>query len=298
MTLAHGEINQIRDENLQTLISQKKLQLILDLDHTLIHTIKTEKLTIEEKEIIKTVNDVYSIFGGRKMVKLRPGIREFLKEVSSMFEVSVYTMGNRMYASEVSSLLESKAGFPKGAWVISKEDCLRPKRKRLDVVLSHERVILIVDDLVEVWGGVGKNNLVKIDRYEFRVSRKEVEDVDNELERVLGVLRKVHNVFFEGSNNNDNNGDNYLTKDVRRVLRLMTDNDKDHNVDKWGYDRKRCKYDIENMSNISIKRCSSPAAEQCMKLVNSMQNHLLLFLFMQYYLLEVLVLWIVLMKKQ
>ncbi|KAL2927192.1 RNA polymerase II C-terminal domain phosphatase-like 4 [Bienertia sinuspersici] len=260
LTLTKQQINQIRDENLRLLLNRKKLQLLLDLDHTLIHARKKDKLKHKEKQRIKSIDDVYEIMGGEYVVKLRPGIREFLREINSMFDVSIYTLGGREYANEVHKLLESNAGFPKGSWVISREDCVKTLQKRLDVVLSHEQVVLIVDDTEEVWGDTCKKNLVKIDGYKFFPVNNCTNDGDVELERVLMVLKKVHGSFFK---------EDCSRRDVREVLKSISDFDRKRLVIKFGGKRlsSEANDNMDNNNSNSEETTCAVAAKRCRKLV-------------------------------
>ncbi|KAL2927202.1 RNA polymerase II C-terminal domain phosphatase-like 4, partial [Bienertia sinuspersici] len=198
LKLTKQQINQIRDENLRLLLNGKKLQLP------------------KEKERTKSFDDVYEILGGQYVVKLRPEIHEFLQEVNSTFDVSIYALGGRECANAVHNLLESEVGFPKGSCVISREDCVEDLQKRLDVILSHEKVVVIMDDTEDVWGDTCKNNLVKIDRCKFFAVKKDkdVGVVDVELNRVMKVLKGVHARFFEENEGHIN---------VREVLKSILD---------------------------------------------------------------------------
>ncbi|XP_021717254.1 RNA polymerase II C-terminal domain phosphatase-like 4 [Chenopodium quinoa] len=221
-SLTINAIRHLRGCNFGTLLDRKKLNLVLDLDHTLIHSIKTKskEFTLEDKEKIKTCyKDVHEICDGKRLVKLRPGVREFLEEASTMFELSIYTMAKEFYAKEVAKMLRSNVCQKRVKFenVISKEDCTKHRRrKRLDVVLSSERVVLIMDDLEEVWREENHKNLINIKPYKFFKKKSPwVEDLledDQELTRVLGVLKTVYNVFYEKE------GRNYDGKDVREVL--------------------------------------------------------------------------------
>lgn len=84
--------------------------------------------------------------------KLRPFVRTFLKEASSMFEMYVYTMGERPYAIEMARLLDpGKVYFD--SRVISQADCTQKHQKGLDVVLGADSAVLILDDTecVSIW---------------------------------------------------------------------------------------------------------------------------------------------------
>ena len=85
----------------------------------------------------------------RMMTKLRPFIRTFLKEASEMFEMYVYTMGDRAYALEMAKLLDPKKEYF-GDRVISRDDGTQKNQKGLDIVLGQESAVLILDDTENV----------------------------------------------------------------------------------------------------------------------------------------------------
>jgi RNA polymerase II C-terminal domain phosphatase-like 3/4 len=73
------------------------------------------------------------------MTKLRPFVRTFLKEASEMFEMYIYTMGDRAYALEMAKLLDPQREYF-SARVISRDDGTHKHQKGLDVVLGQESV--------------------------------------------------------------------------------------------------------------------------------------------------------------
>lgn len=83
------------------------------------------------------------------MTKLRPFVRKFLKEASEMFEMYIYTMGERAYALEMAKLLDPRKEYF-GDRVISRDDGTQKHQKGLDVVLGHESAALILDDTENV----------------------------------------------------------------------------------------------------------------------------------------------------
>lgn len=85
--------------------------------------------------------------------KLRPGVREFLEASSRLFQLAVYTNGERGYAEAMARLLDPGGGLFEGR-VISHGDSTRQGMKDLDVVLGEERAVLILDDTEQV-GGCG-----------------------------------------------------------------------------------------------------------------------------------------------
>ena len=85
----------------------------------------------------------------RMMTKLRPFIRTFLKEASEIFEMYIYTMGDRAYALEMAKLLDPKKEYF-GDRVISRDDGTQRHQKGLDIVLGQESAVLILDDTENV----------------------------------------------------------------------------------------------------------------------------------------------------
>lgn len=79
------------------------------------------------------------------MTKLRPFVRNFLKEAHNLFELYIYTMGDRPYALAMASLLDPKREYFVDR-IISRDDGTQRHKKGLDVVLGHESAVLILDD--------------------------------------------------------------------------------------------------------------------------------------------------------
>jgi len=83
------------------------------------------------------------------MTKLRPIVHTFLKEASEMFEMYIYTMGDRAYALEMAKLLDPQREYF-SARVISRDDGTHKHQKGLDVVLGQDSAVLILDDTENV----------------------------------------------------------------------------------------------------------------------------------------------------
>ncbi|CAF2128171.1 unnamed protein product [Brassica napus] len=206
-------------KHLTTLVScsnEKKLHLVLDLDHTLLHTTRIPRLTQAEKYLIEEAGDPM-VF----LTKLRPYVREFLKEANEMFTMYAYTMGNRDYSKFILDVIDPKQIFF-GERVITRDES--PYMKTLDLVLAHERGVVIVDDTRDVWPD-HKRNLIEISRYKyFRMnnsrhskpfSEEKTDESENNggLANVLKLLKEVHCEFFRVANEKE-----LESKDVRLLL--------------------------------------------------------------------------------
>ncbi|XP_021764802.1 RNA polymerase II C-terminal domain phosphatase-like 4 [Chenopodium quinoa] len=230
LNLSFKEINCIRDTNLQRLLSRRKLHLVLDLDHTLVHTRKTYKLSPEDRNFVRTrrygidynlpgkLGTLFQAGGG--WTKLRPYVRDFLREASTMFDMTIHTLGCKFYAWSMAKLLDPNGRYFENWRVISRDDCvaLDKHKKFLDVVLEHERVVVVMDDNEDVWED-HKTNLLKITPYNYfsyfspedkvhdasppRLSWSQLNGDESEengvLARALDKLRLVHAAFFDDS---------------------------------------------------------------------------------------------------
>jgi RNA polymerase II C-terminal domain phosphatase-like 3/4 len=166
--------------------------------------------------------------------KLRPFAHEFLEEASKMYEMCVYTMGERIYASTVVQLLDP-TGRLFGDRVISQLDSTRRNTKDLDVVLGAESAVVILDDTEGVWPN-HRANLILMERYHFFTSstrqfgmkspslanaHRDESESEGTLAMTLNTLRHVHRGFFHSNatQGGKRKPRSFDTRDVRQVIR-------------------------------------------------------------------------------
>ncbi|CAK7338219.1 unnamed protein product [Dovyalis caffra] len=236
LRLGNDEIVRLRNTDIKNLLCHKKLYLILDLDHTLLNSTQLMHMTPDEEYLKSQTDSLQDVSKGslfmlsfmHMMTKLRPFVRTFLKEASQMFEMYIYTMGDRAYALEMAKLLDPGREYF-NAKVISRDDGTQRHQKGLDVVLGQESAVLILDDTENAWMK-HKDNLILMERYHFFASSchqfgfnckslSELKSDENESEgalaSILKVLRKIHHIFFEESE------ENLEGRDVRQVLKTV-----------------------------------------------------------------------------
>ncbi|CAH9136136.1 unnamed protein product [Cuscuta epithymum] len=232
LRLSSDEVARLREKDLKNLLQQKKLYLVLDLDHTLLNSTELSEIRSGEEYLKDALPDalkssLFRLDMIQMMTKLRPYVHEFLKEASDLFEMYIYTMGKRPYALEMAKLLD-----PRGVYfhskVIAQEDSTQRHQKGLDVFLGQESSVLILDDTEWVWGK-HKENLILVERYlffassrkQFRysgesLSQRKVDESEEEgaLITILKILKQIHSIFF-----GQDRGDNMRKGDVREVLK-------------------------------------------------------------------------------
>ncbi|KAF7545932.1 hypothetical protein G7Z17_g8774 [Cylindrodendrum hubeiense] len=168
-------------ESQKRLLRQRKLSLVVDLDQTIIHA--CIEPTIGEwqgdpsnpnHEAVKDVKSFQLNDDGPRglasgctyYIKLRPGLAEFLEEVSSMYELHVYTMGTRAYALNIARLVDpDKKLF--GNRVISRDENGSITSKSLQRLFPVSTdMVVIIDDRADVWP-LNRPNLIKVVPYDF-----------------------------------------------------------------------------------------------------------------------------------
>ena len=112
MTVSEREGMRLAREDTQRLQKLKKLSLVLDLDHTLVHaTSDTRARQYAQSEtdvrslVLPLVLDNQTQVLVTHYVKLRPHVKEFLQDAHEFYEVGVYTAGTRQYAEQITMLL-------------------------------------------------------------------------------------------------------------------------------------------------------------------------------------------------
>ncbi|XP_026379199.1 RNA polymerase II C-terminal domain phosphatase-like 4 [Papaver somniferum] len=198
----------------------KKLSLVLDLDHTLLHSVricnvsKDDQDYLDKKAIVvssmqddncRNGDNLYKYMGAI-YVKLRPYTREFLKQLSDRFELFLYTMGTRFYAEVMGKLLDPDGVIFNS--IVSKDDSTIRNRKNMDILAGpDEKNTIIIDDNKYVWEE-HQNNLIQIDKYTYfteengghKLKKDDQEgfgDEDEALKSISEVLQGVHKSFFE-----------------------------------------------------------------------------------------------------
>ncbi|XP_045802741.1 RNA polymerase II C-terminal domain phosphatase-like 4 [Trifolium pratense] len=233
LRLEGDEMSRLSSRTMKSLLNHRKLCLVLDLDHTLLNTTSLFWLTSEEMALNTNAGSLQDVSKGslfisesmNLMTKLRPFVRTFLKEASEMFEMYIYTMGDRPYAIQMAKLLDPQEEYFKDK-IISRDDGTKKDKKDLDIVMGTENAILILDDKEEVWPN-HNDNLMLMERYLFFKSscqefgykfksltelQSDEDETNGALSKILKVLKQIHSAFFD-----ELQGD-LIDRDVRQVL--------------------------------------------------------------------------------
>ncbi|XP_020573112.1 RNA polymerase II C-terminal domain phosphatase-like 4 isoform X2 [Phalaenopsis equestris] len=237
LRLGSREIDRLRGADLKKLLREKKLVLILDLDHTLLNSTSLADVSDEEQYLLRQAessqNDakksLLKLDHLHTLTKLRPFVHDFLKEANTMFEMYIYTMAERSYAVEIAKHLDPENVYFNSK-VISQADSTIKYQKGLDVVLGADNLVVILDDTKFVWKR-HLENLIWMEKYHFFASscrlfgvgskslsqlKQDERDSDGALANILGVLKRAHQMFFDPELGTD-----LECRDVRQVLKTI-----------------------------------------------------------------------------
>ncbi|KAL8160102.1 LOW QUALITY PROTEIN: hypothetical protein V2J09_001639 [Rumex salicifolius] len=231
-----------RIEEQKKMFSSRKLCLVLDLDHTLLNSAKFSEVDPIHNEILrkkeeqdreKPYKHLFCFPHMQMWTKLRPGIWNFLEKASKLFEMHLYTMGNKLYATEMAKVLDPKGVLFAGR-VISRGDDgdpidgdeRVPKSKDLEGVLGMESAVVIIDDSVKVWPHNKPNLIVYIFSIrQFGLPGPSLLEIDHDeraedgtLAASLSVIERLHRNFFSNERLDDVDVRNILAFEQRKIL--------------------------------------------------------------------------------
>ena len=190
-------------------LSLRKLGLVFDLDHTLLESTCDPRAARLLRDA-KFNRDLYALRLGIHsfFVKLRPGVRAMLHQLSACFDIFVYTHASRDYAKAAMHLLDPECKILQSRYVCA-DDTPGATIKDLRCLLPCDahRFVVIVDDRLGVWPHQTAHvvrafpfswfaeTLNPIKKIEERAHKKMEED--NVLTNVTAVLQTIHTLWYQ-----------------------------------------------------------------------------------------------------
>lgn len=180
LTVSQDEATKVEDEAKRRLLSSRKLSLVVDLDQTIIHATvdptvaewqKDEKNpnndAVKEVRAFQLVDDVPNARGCWYYIKLRPGLEDFLENISKIYELHIYTMGTRAYAQNIAAIIDPERKIF-GDRILSRDESGSLVAKNLQRLFPVDtKMVVIIDDRGDVWNW--NENFVKVTPYDFFV---------------------------------------------------------------------------------------------------------------------------------
>ena len=180
LTISENEAARADDEAKRRLLASKKLSLVVDLDQTIIQATVDPTVADWQKDERNpnhdAVKDVSAFLlkddgpGNRGCwyyIKLRPGLEDFLKNVSKIYELHIYTMGTRAYAKHIADIIDPEHKIF-GDRILSRDESGSSTAKNLQRLFPVDtKMVVIIDDRGDVWKW--SPNLIKVTPYDFFV---------------------------------------------------------------------------------------------------------------------------------
>lgn len=181
LTVSQSEASRAEEELQRRLLKHRKLSLVVDLDQTIIHACIEPTVgewqrdpTSPNYEAVKDVRSFQLNDDGPRglasgcwyYIKMRPGLKEFLARISSMYELHVYTMGTRAYALNIAKIVDPDRKLF-GDRIISRDENGNVTAKSLARLFPVDtKMVVIIDDRADVWPK-NRPNLIKVVPYDF-----------------------------------------------------------------------------------------------------------------------------------
>ncbi|TIA91623.1 hypothetical protein E3P99_01036 [Wallemia hederae] len=259
LTVSYDEAERLGTRTKHALLKSSKLSLIVDLDQTVIHATvdPTVNNWLEDPSLVYEgamegvhkfkLGDFGAVdhheFGSWYFVKFRPGLMDFLEDMNRIYEMHVYTMGTKSYASAICQLIDPDGKYFSDR-ILSRDDSGSfTSKSLLRLFPTDTSMCVIIDDRSDVWDDCP--NLVKCIPFEFFVGigdinasavlhKKEEEKEDSneslskqadqrplakrqeehrqlvsrapdgELQRLSKLLKHIHSTYYNYKNAGDN----------------------------------------------------------------------------------------------
>ena len=180
LTISENEAARADDEAKRRLLDSKRLSLVVDLDQTIIQATVDPTVADWQKDEHNpnhdAVKDVRAFLlkddgpGNRGCwyyIKLRPGLQDFLQNVSKIYELHIYTMGTRAYAKNIADIIDPEHRIF-GDRILSRDESGSSTAKNLQRLFPVDtKMVVIIDDRGDVWKW--SPNLIKVTPYDFFV---------------------------------------------------------------------------------------------------------------------------------
>ena len=180
LTVSQDEASKVEDEAKRRLLASKKLSLVVDLDQTIIHATVDPTVSewqkdesnpnhsaVKDVRAFQLLDDGPGARGCWYYIKLRPGLKTFLENVSKIYELHIYTMGTRAYAQNIANIIDPERKIF-GDRILSRDESGSLVAKNLQRLFPVDtKMVVIIDDRGDVWKW--NDNLIKVTPYDFFV---------------------------------------------------------------------------------------------------------------------------------
>ena len=167
------------EANMHRLFNSRKLMLVLDIDHTLLHTTDDPTLSLIDPRLLPPSIHHFALPHPlspllpphRHYLNLRPHLTHFLTSLVPLYDLHIYTMGSRPYAAHILPLLDPSGQLIKGR-VVTRSESEGGVKVLERMCACDETMCVIVDDRVDVWSGDKRGSVLRALEYRYFAGRE------------------------------------------------------------------------------------------------------------------------------
>ena len=219
-----AEASVLTEQRSRRLETKRQLQLVLDLDHTLLECSTDPRADAFVAAAASRVKFLGLVGGKPHWVRLRPKLEEFFAAVAPLYELAIYTHGSRQYAEAVRDVLErSVEGLSFGRRVVSRDCCpdLRGEKSLERLFPGGAARALILDDRLDVWtrGEDQTPRVLVVQPYSYLskvLATPDLRDEDRQLAHSARALVATHAAFYPPGGDDEPAADAVAALDVSR----------------------------------------------------------------------------------
>lgn len=203
LSLSRSEARSIEAQRAGELLRSRRLALVLDIDHTLLHAVLASPHRETEADVT-----LLELEGAHFAVKLRPGLDAFLARMSGLCQLHLYTNGTRAYAETIARLIDP-SGALLGSRIVSRSDqpAHNGEKHLSSIFLGDISMVVVVDDREDVWRGEQRKHLLLIKPFTHFSEGADANNAagaetelsgpdDDALARTADAVARLHAQFF------------------------------------------------------------------------------------------------------
>lgn len=178
LLVSQEEANEEHEETKRRLLASRKLSLVVDLDQTIIHAAVDPTIgewqndpenpnyeAVKDVRTFQLKDDGPSMRGCWYYIKMRPGLEQFLENISEKYELHIYTMGTRQYAEKISEIVDPGQKYFSNR-ILSRDESGSMTVKTLTRLFPvDDKMVVVIDDRADVWKWWP--NLVRVSAFDF-----------------------------------------------------------------------------------------------------------------------------------
>lgn len=219
--ISTNEFNKQSQRNTIQLIQSNKLMCILDIDHTILHATMQPNHSIDPPN---NQSDIYTFqldtpHNTKQIhyIKLRPYLNEFLSLISTIYDCYVYTLGTRVYASEVLKIIDPQNQYFHER-IVAGDDYPDERYKYINYIHPIDiQCVVIIDDRIDVWKNLA-DNVIQAAEYRYWIGGIETYNKHKQQSYTDTMKQTQHN-----NNTNKQNSTSTISPQSIHPIIMQTD---------------------------------------------------------------------------